>query len=67
MTDRRTLIALGLAACLASWSAPSHAEVDEVHIVRQFGLGYLPLTIMLHEKLVEKHAAKAGLPNLTTK
>ena len=34
--------------------------------MRQFGIGYLPLTIMLHEKLVEKHAAQAGL-SLTTK
>ena len=40
---------------------PARAEVSEVHLVRQFGIGYLPLTIMLHEKLVEKHAAKAGL------
>jgi NitT/TauT family transport system substrate-binding protein len=67
MIERRALLAVGLAACLSSWSAPARAEVDEVHIVRQFGLGYLPLTIMLHEKLVEKHAAKLGLPNLKTR
>jgi sulfonate transport system substrate-binding protein len=63
---RRALVPLVLAACLASWSATVRAEVDEVQLVRQFGIGYLPLTIMLHEKLVEKHAAKAGLPNLKT-
>ena len=62
MIDRRALISVGLATGLASWSAPARAEVAEVHLVRQFGIGYLPLTIMLHEKLVEKHAAKAGLP-----
>ena len=67
MIDRRTLISVGLATSLASWSAPARAEVAEVHLVRQFGIGYLPLTIMLHEKLVEKHAAKAGLPTLKTK
>jgi NitT/TauT family transport system substrate-binding protein len=67
MIDRRALLALGLATGLASWSASVRAEVDEVHIVRQFGLGYLPLTIMLHEQLVEKHAAAAGLPGLKTK
>jgi NitT/TauT family transport system substrate-binding protein len=67
MIDRRALLALGLATSLASWSASVRAEVDEVHIVRQFGLGYLPLTIMLHEQLVEKHAAAAGLPGLKTK
>src|SRR5262245_11963236 len=67
MIDRRALISVGLATGLASWSAPARAEVGEVHLVRQFGIGYLPLTIMLHEKLVEKHAAKAGLPALKTK
>src|SRR5215475_15978160 len=66
MIDRRALISVGLATGLASWSAPARAEVGEVHLVRQFGIGYLPLTIMLHEKLVEKHAAKAGL-SVTTK
>ncbi len=64
--DRRALLASALAAPLATWARPARAEVSEVHIVRQFGIGYLPLTIMLHEKLVEKHAAKAGL-SLTTK
>ena len=67
MIDRRALFSLALGASLASWSGPARAEVSEVHLVRQFGIGYLPLTIMLHEKLVEKHAAKAGLPSLTTK
>ena len=67
MIDRRALFSLALGASLASWGGPVRAEVSEVHLVRQFGIGYLPLTIMLHEKLVEKHAAKAGLPSLTTK
>jgi NitT/TauT family transport system substrate-binding protein len=67
MIDRRALISLGLATGLALSSAPVRAELAEVHFVRQFGIGYLPLTIMLHEKLVEKHAAKAGLATLKTK
>ncbi|HRD76122.1 MAG TPA: ABC transporter substrate-binding protein [Hyphomicrobiaceae bacterium] len=56
-----------LAATIAGAATTARAEVDEVHLVRQFGIGYLPLTIMLHEKLIEKHAAKAGMPNLKTK
>jgi len=69
MFSRRVLYSLVLGACLASgsYSTAARAEVDEVHLVRQFGIGYLPLTIMLHEKLVEKHAAKAGLASLKTK
>jgi NitT/TauT family transport system substrate-binding protein len=58
MIHRRALLAVALGASLVPWSGPARAEVSEVHIVRQFGIGYLPLTIMLHEKLVEKHAAK---------
>jgi NitT/TauT family transport system substrate-binding protein len=67
MIDRRALLATALGASLTSWAGQASAEVSEVHLVRQFGIGYLPLTIMLHEKLIEKHAAKAGLPSLTTK
>jgi NitT/TauT family transport system substrate-binding protein len=67
MIERRALVLLVLAASLASWSGPPRAEVPEVHIVRQFGIGYLPLTIMMHEKLIEKHAAKAGLASLATR
>ena len=66
MRKRRVWLSVALGLVLVSGS-PARAEVDEVHLVRQFGIGYLPLTIMLHEKLVEKHAAKAGLPALTTK
>jgi NitT/TauT family transport system substrate-binding protein len=67
MIDRRAVFSAVLGAALIATGAPARAEVEEVHIVRQFGIGYLPLTIMLHEKLVEKHAAKAGLANLKTK
>ena len=45
-------------------SAPARAEVDEVRLVRQFGIHYLPLVVMEHEKLVEKEAAARGMPNL---
>lgn len=39
------------------------AEVDEVKIALQFGIGYLPLTIMQHDQLIEKHLKAAGLGN----
>ena len=41
------------------------AEVSEVKIARQFGLGYLPLMVMERDKLVEKYAAANGVPGLT--
>lgn len=45
-------------------SYPAAAEVSEIKLARQPGLAYLPLSVMEHEKLIEKHAAEAGIPNL---
>jgi NitT/TauT family transport system substrate-binding protein len=42
-------------------SAPARAEVDKVTLATQYGIGYLALTIMKHDKLVEKQLANAGL------
>lgn len=49
--------AVGLAA-----STLAAAEVDEVKMMQQYGIGYMQLTLMKHDKLVEKHLAKAGMP-----
>jgi NitT/TauT family transport system substrate-binding protein len=48
--------ALGLAA-----AGPARAEVDEVKMMSQYGIGYMQLTLMKELKLVEKHLAMAGL------
>lgn len=40
------------------------AEVGEVKIARQYGIGYLPMMIMEQDKLVEKHARVLGLERL---
>jgi NitT/TauT family transport system substrate-binding protein len=39
----------------------ARAEVSEVKIATQYGIGYLPLTIMKHDRLIEKRLAQAGL------
>jgi NitT/TauT family transport system substrate-binding protein len=69
MLDRRRrhrarwgLATLAIAAFAAA--APARAETDEVRIAQQFGISYLPLTIMNHEKLLEAAADKAGVPGL---
>ena len=57
--------------CLGALAMPSLArsafgdEVSTVMIIGQHGLPYLPLMLMRDGKLVEKHAARVGLPNLT--
>src|SRR5579885_599342 len=55
-----------IAATIASVlsTSPARAEVSEVRLAQQFGINYLPLTIMRTEKLVEKHAAALVLGQL---
>lgn len=60
MRITRTLFVLiAFAAGLAA--TPVRAEVSEIKIAEQFGIGYLPLTLMKANKLVEKHLKQAGL------
>ena len=53
---------MAAAAMALGAAGVARAEVDTVKLSSQYGIGYLPLTIMQHDKLVEKHLAKAGLP-----
>jgi NitT/TauT family transport system substrate-binding protein len=51
-----------LGAALAIFiPASGRAEVSEIVLARQYGLHYLPLVLMEHYGLIEKHAKKAGL------
>jgi len=40
------------------------AEVREVRLAKQYGLGYLPLIVMEEQRLIEKHAKAAGLGDI---
>lgn len=42
------------------------AQAQEVRVARQYGIAYIPLMIMQDQKLVEKHAARLGLPDVKT-
>lgn len=61
MERRHTLRLLAAGITAVAVTATAHAEVDEVKLVSQFGIGYMQLTVMEQEKLVEKHLQKAGL------
>lgn len=54
-----TLAAVGLSA------GPAAAEVSELKMMSQYGIGYMQLTLMKADKLVEKHLARAGLGSTT--
>lgn len=45
-------------------ASPGYAEVGEVRLARQLGLGYLQLYVMEELRLVEKHAGQRGLKDL---
>lgn len=63
-TSQRRRTFLWLAGVIALWSganAGAFAEVTEIRVAQQFGVNYLPLTVMKRHKLIEKHAEKAGL------
>ena len=58
-TRRAVLGSLAAAAALPATSA--RAQAKTVRIAKQFGVSYLPLTIMDQEKLFEAHAKKLGI------
>jgi NitT/TauT family transport system substrate-binding protein len=57
-------MALGFAGAAVPGTA---AAQTEIRFAEQFGLLYLPLQVVIQQKLVEKHAAKAGLKGVTAK
>lgn len=59
----RLALMAGIAAALAAGPALAQ-EAKEVRFAKQFGVGYLPMVVMEELKLVEKHAAKAGLGDI---
>src|ERR1039457_4617805 len=66
MRFRQTMIAL-CAALTAMAASNVRAEVSEITIAQQYGVSFLPLMEMEKLGLVEKHAAKLGLPGVTVK
>ena len=61
---KRNLVWALLATVLAFVVQPCVAEVDEVKIARAVSVAFLPLMVMEHNKLLEKHAKSAGLGDI---
>ncbi|WP_243375257.1 ABC transporter substrate-binding protein [Geotalea sp. SG265] len=65
VTMKNLLVGLAtLMATFATTVAPAAAEVKEVRLAKQYGLGYLPLIVMEEQRLIEKHAKAAGLGDI---
>jgi NitT/TauT family transport system substrate-binding protein len=58
------LSSLSMVLALGLTSHEARSEATELRISKGYGIHYLPLYIMEHEKLVEKHAAAAGLGDI---
>jgi NitT/TauT family transport system substrate-binding protein len=55
------LVLIGLVAgCLVT-----RTESAEIHIAQLYGLGYLPVHVVVERQLIEAQAASAGLPPVT--
>lgn len=69
MKNQKTRIhcAWAVAAALALlWGGDAGAqETKELRIAKQFGISYLPITVLQERKLIEKHAKAAGLGDIT--
>ena len=55
------LVAAFAVAVLALGPASAQAETRTVRIAKQFGISYLPLTVMEEKNLLEEHGRKLGL------
>src|SRR5438445_9514924 len=59
--DPVVALVLAIVACVALTSLPARAEMTEINVAEQYGIGYLPLMLMEEQKLIEKHAKVAGV------
>ena len=59
--------AFALLGLVASASQPQAQQKTEISLSRQPGIYYMPTHIIEKQKLIEKHAALLGVPNVTTK
>ena len=67
MTEKqwfRNPLAAVFAAAMLAVPATAAAEQNELRVAKQYGLGYLTLMVMEDQKLIEKRAKAAGLPDL---
>jgi len=55
---------IGAALALLAAHPAASQEQSQIRLAKQFGISYLPLTVMEERKLLEKHTQAAGLANV---
>jgi NitT/TauT family transport system substrate-binding protein len=63
MTSAPRVFALSF-ALLGALPPATRAEVSELTVAQQYGVSFLPLMVMEKNALIQKHAARAGLPDI---
>lgn len=65
----QVLSALLLILPLSGFTSQAHAEEEQktLTIAQQWGVGYIPAMVVEEQKLIEKHAAAAGLGDIEVK
>ena len=64
MASMASITAVAGVTVLAALAGPAAAEQGELRIAKQYGLGYLTLMVMEDQKLIEKRAKEAGIPDI---
>lgn len=60
-TVKSVLATTALTAIVVAGSTAVRAETDTVNMAQQFGLLYVPLHVVMDQKLIQKHAKKMGI------
>lgn len=60
----KKLFLTSVVAAAGMLATAAQAEVQELRIAQQFGIGYMPLVVMKGRGLIEKHAQRLGLPGV---
>ncbi len=58
---RRSMAWLAIASLGLAAAGGARAEVEELKMMSQYGIGYMQLTLLKEQKLLEKHLASNGL------
>jgi NitT/TauT family transport system substrate-binding protein len=61
MISRRGLLVPVVAAAFVLTAGAAAAQTKTIRLAKQFGISYLPLTIMEQKKLLEEHGKRLGL------
>jgi len=61
---QKLICSLGAAVLTIGLTFPASAQSNELKISYQYGLGFFPVTVVIEQKLIEKHAKRLGIDDV---